>query len=392
MNSIRDRKTVLIVDDTPSNISIIISVLQAHYRTQMATCGRGALDLVGSGHRPDVILLDLMMPDMDGYEVCATLKADPTMRDVPIIFLTASTDALDEIRCFEMGAVDYISKPICPATLLARVKSQLTLTEARRVLLRQNLFLEERDLERTRELWMLQEATIIALASLAETRDNETGNHIRRTQRYVKTLAEELQKQPRFAEQLTDRWTQSLYQSSALHDIGKVGIPDRILLKPGKLTAGEFDIMKTHVHLGRDAIASAEKHLGRESSFLGMASQIAYSHHEKWDGSGYPEGLVGEAIPLSARLMAVADVYDALISKRVYKPAFSHEKAVGIVREGRESHFDPAIVDAFELLSERFRGLAQEWPDSDEEVTRKARLGDFNLADVDASAADSCRC
>ncbi|MBI3929959.1 MAG: response regulator, partial [Armatimonadetes bacterium] len=278
-----DRKTVLIVDDTPSTVSIINSLLCGPYRTQVATNGRAALDLVRSGRRPDLILLDIVMPEMDGYQVCAALKADPATREVPVVFLTASTDAQDEVKGFDAGAADYITKPISPPTLLTRVKTQLTLTEARQFLQQQNRLLEERVLDRTREIGMLQEATIVALASLAETRDNETGNHIRRTQRYVKTLAQELQKQPRFAGVLTDPWIQSLYQSSALHDIGKVGIPDRILLKPGKLTAEEFDIMKTHARLGREAIAAAEMHLVGKSAFLAMAGEIASSHHEKWD-------------------------------------------------------------------------------------------------------------
>lgn len=272
--------------------------------------------------------------------------------------------------------MDFINKPISPPQVLARVRTHLALTEARQGLQEQNLLLEHKVMQRTREILMLQEATIVALASLAETRDNETGNHIRRTQRYVMHLAQELQRQPRFAALLTDPWIQSLYQSSALHDIGKVAIADRILLKPGKLTAEEFDVMKTHARAGRDAIAGAARYLGAKSDFLTMASEIAYSHHEKWDGSGYPEGLRGEAIPLSGRLMAVADVYDALISKRVYKKAFPHDQAVAIIREGRGAHFDPAVVDAFEQLSDNFRLLAEQWPDSDEEVARKARLGD----------------
>lgn len=225
---------------------------------------------------------------------------------------------------------------------------------------------------------MLQEATIVALASLAETRDNETANHVRRTQRYVRILAQELQKQTRFAKFITPEWLESLFRSSALHDIGKVGIPDRILLKPGKLTDAEFEIMKTHSRLGSDAIAAAERHLESSSTFLAMAGEIALSHHEKWDGKGYPLGLSGEDIPLAARLMALADVYDALISKRVYKPAFPHEKAVAIIREGRGNHFDPVLVDAFEQVCEQFRQLALELPDSDEEVERKARASDFS--------------
>lgn len=322
------------------------------------------------------------MPQMDGYEVCRALKKDPRTAEIPVIFLTGSTDTNDEVHGFEAGAVDYITKPISPPVLLARVKTHLMLTEARHLLKEQNQLLESRVEERTRELGMLQEATIVALASLAETRDNETANHVRRTQNYVRLLAQELRKDPDYASVITDSWLDSLYRSSALHDIGKVGIPDRILLKPGKLTPEEFEIMKTHSRLGSDAIAAAERHLGTESSFLAMAGEIALSHHEKWDGSGYPLGLAGEAIPLVARLMALADVYDALISKRVYKAAFSHEKAVSIIREGRGSHFDPRVVDAFEKVLDRFDALARQLPDSDEEVERRARMSDLPSAVV----------
>lgn len=371
------QKTVLIVDDTPSNITVINAVLSGHYRTRVATSGRSALDLVRVGPIPDLILLDVVMPQMDGYEVCRSLKADALTSEIPVIFLTASTEDTDEVLGFDAGAADYITKPINPPVLLARVRTQLQLTEAHQLLIRQNQELESRVEERTREIGMLQEATIVALASLAETRDNETANHVRRTQNYVKLLAQELRKAPAHASVITDSWLESLYRSSALHDIGKVGIPDRILLKPGKLTPEEFDVMKTHSRLGSDAIAAAERHLGTKSSFLAMAGEIALSHHEKWDGTGYPLGLSGESIPLVARLMALADVYDALISKRVYKDAFSHEKAVSIILEGRGKHFDPQVVDAFEKVLDRFAELARQLPDSEEEVERRARLSDL---------------
>ena len=378
MTGADSQKTILIVDDTPSNVTVINALLCGTYRTRVATSGKAALDLLGVGPLPDLVLMDVVMPDMDGYAVCRALQADARTAELPVIFLTASNDVADEVKGFESGAVDYITKPISPPTLLARVKNHLLLTEARRYLRTQNEELERRVGHRTQEIGMLQEATIVALASLAETRDNETANHVRRTQRYVRILAQELQKQTRFAKFITPEWLESLFRSSALHDIGKVGIPDRILLKPGKLTDAEFEIMKTHSRLGSDAIAAAERHLESSSTFLAMAGEIALSHHEKWDGKGYPLGLSGEDIPLAARLMALADVYDALISKRVYKPAFPHEKAVAIIREGRGNHFDPVLVDAFEQVCEQFRQLALELPDSDEEVERKARASDFS--------------
>jgi putative two-component system response regulator len=225
---------------------------------------------------------------------------------------------------------------------------------------------------RGRELAAIQDVTILAMASLAETRDNDTGNHIRRTQNYIKVLAEHLQTHERFRFFLTDKNIDMLYKSAPLHDIGKVGIPDRILLKPGRFEPHEMEIMKTHCKLGRDAIQHAEDQLGLEVEFLKYAKEIAYGHQEKWDGSGYPEGLAGDAIPISARLMAVADVYDALISRRVYKEGMPHEKAVRIIAEGRGTHFDPDIADAFIELADRFNDIAQRFADSDDDLAQKA--------------------
>jgi len=237
----------------------------------------------------------------------------------------------------------------------------------------QNAFLEAEVARRTRQVSVIQDVTIMAMASLAETRDNETGNHIRRTQHYVRLLATELRRLGLDGGALDDDAIELLYKSAPLHDLGKVGIPDAILLKPGKLTPGEFEVMKTHTTLGRDAILAAEKLLDEPNSFLQYAREIAHYHQEKWDGSGYPEGLAGEAIPLSARLMALADVYDALISRRVYKPAFPHDKAVAILRAGRGTHFDPRIVDAFLGVADAFRAIAGRYADSEEDVEANTR-------------------
>lgn len=215
---------------------------------------------------------------------------------------------------------------------------------------------------RTQELNITRDASILGLASLAETRDNETGGHILRTQNYVRALAEKMRENPRYKDELTPEVIELLYKSAPLHDVGKVGIPDNILLKPGKLTDEEFAIMKQHPQIGADALQVAEDQLG-SNSFLKIAREISLTHHEKWDGSGYPNGLSGEAIPLSGRLMAVADVYDALISKRVYKPAFSHEKARDIIVEGKGSHFDPGVVDAFLAIETTFTEIALEFKD-----------------------------
>jgi putative two-component system response regulator len=265
----------------------------------------------------------------------------------------------------ELGAVDYITKPISPPIVLARVKTHLSLKRVQDFLRDQNAFLETEVVKRTVEVSAIQDATIHAMASLAETRDSETGNHIRRTQHYVKALAEKLRFNPRFAYFLNDDKTiEMLFKSAPLHDIGKVGIPDRILLKPGRFEPEEFEIMKTHTTLGRDAIIQAERELGIEMPFLRYAKEIAYSHQEKWDGSGYPEGLSGDDIPISARLMAVGDVYDALISRRVYKDGMAHEEAVRIIGEGKLTHFDPDMVDAFIELQDEFKAIAARFADS----------------------------
>lgn len=368
------RATVLIVDDTPENLALMNGVLSPFYDTKVANNGERALRVAQSAIAPDLVLLDIMMPDIDGYEVCKRLKADARTRDVPVIFLTAKTDVGDEQHGFDVGAVDYIAKPISAAIVLARVRTQLTLKAAADFLRDRNAYLEAEVAKRTHEVQVVQDVSIMAMASLAETRDNETGNHIRRTQNYVRSLATRLSAHPKFAAELTPSTIELLYKSAPLHDIGKVGIPDAILLKPGKLTVEEFEIMKTHTTLGRDAIVAAEKLLDAPSSFLRMAREIATYHQEKWDGSGYPEGLAGDAIPVSARLMAVADVYDALISRRVYKPPFPREKAVAIILEGRGKHFDPDMIDAFIELEAEFHDIAQRFADSEAEVHAKARL------------------
>jgi putative two-component system response regulator len=277
----------------------------------------------------------------------------------------------DEILGLEMGAVDYITKPISPPLVLARVDTQLKVKAAADFLRDQNDFLEQEVQRRTCEVMAIQDVTIHAMASLAETRDNETGNHIRRTQHYIRLLADLLREHPRFRHFLDEDTIRLLFKSAPLHDIGKIGIPDHILLKPGRFTPEEFEIMKTHTTLGRDAIQHAENQLGVKVDFLRLAKEIAYSHQEKWDGSGYPEGLAADDIPISARLMAVADVYDALISRRVYKPGMPHEQAVGIIREGRGSHFDPDICDVFVANAGRFREISERFSDTDQDMAKQ---------------------
>jgi putative two-component system response regulator len=368
----QEQSVVLVIDDTQDNLTLISEVLRDRYRVKVALSGARGLNLAKAATPPDLILLDIMMADMDGYEVLRRLQTDPNTRDIPVIFLTAMSAKEDEKLGLDLGAVDYITKPISPPIVQARVRTHLQLKAARDFLKNQNEYLESEVRRRTREVAAIQEVTIRAMGSLAETRDNETGNHLRRTQGYVKALALKLKDHPRFSEYCTPANIELLYKSAPLHDIGKVGIPDLILLKPGKLTAEEFEIMKTHTTLGRDAIARAEIDLGDEVAFLSIAKEIAYSHQEKWNGTGYPQGLSGDAIPISARFMALADVYDALISRRVYKAPMSHEQALEIIREGRGQHFDPDIVDAcFEIQGE-FRAIAATFADAESDLLREA--------------------
>jgi putative two-component system response regulator len=364
-----EQQTVLIVDDTPENLTLMHGLLRDHYHVKIANNGERALQVAAAEPLPDLILLDVVMPGLGGFEVCQRLKSNAATAHVPVIFLTAKSEIADEQHGFDAGAVDYIVKPISAPIVLARVRTHLKLKAVADFLKDKNAFLKSEVERRTRELQVIQDVTIMAMASLAETRDNETGNHIRRTQNYVRALARKLKGQPKFRDALDNETIEMLYKSAPLHDIGKVGIPDSILLKPGKLTAEEFDIMKTHTTLGRNAIAAAEKLLDAPSSFLRFAREIAHYHQEKWDGSGYPEGLAGDRIPLAARLMALADVYDALISRRVYKPPFPHAKAVAIIKDGRGSHFDPDMVDAFLAIAGEFKAIAERYVDAEDAVS-----------------------
>jgi len=368
----RSHHELLIVDDSPSNLSVLGEVLAPYYAVRAATSGERALRIAQGEPQPDLILLDIMMPDMDGYAVLERLRSDPRTTDIPVIFVTALNSVVDEEKGLVLGASDYITKPFHPAIVLARVRAHLELKEARDWLKDQNQFLEAEVARRMQENLFVQEVSIRALARLAEVRDPETGNHLLRTQNYVRTLATRLRDHVRFSHLMTPSYIDLLAKSAPLHDIGKVGIPDSILLKPGKLTPEEWVIMKTHAKLGSDAIESAERDAERPIDFLAVAKEIAHRHHEKWDGSGYPDGLAGDEIPISARLMALADVFDALISRRVYKEPFTLEKATAIIMEGRGSHFDPDVVDAFLVERETFQAIAARYVDTDEELARKA--------------------
>jgi putative two-component system response regulator len=358
--------TVLIVDDQALNLAVMADLLEHDYLIRSADCGARALQAAVVLPLPDLILLDVMMPDMDGYAVLQRLRADPVTAGIPVIFVTGMDSEEDEERGFALGAVDYITKPIRPAIVDARVRAHIALKRATDTLRRQNEGLEAEVQRRMNENQIVQDVAMRALASLAETRDNETGNHIRRTQAYVDILARTLAEAPEYQILRQGDIIDILVKAAPLHDIGKVGIPDHILNKPGPLTPDEWRIMKTHTVIGSDAIEHSLE--GEENhaplAFLHVAMDIAHSHHEKWDGSGYPAGLKGIEIPLAARLMAVADVFDALISERVYKRAFSHDEAARIIRDGRGTHFEPNLVDAFDARFDEFCAIANRYKEA----------------------------
>jgi putative two-component system response regulator len=359
------KATILIVDSTSDNLVLMKELLHGRYHVKLAATGADALRLAQMAPRPDLILLDATLPDMDAQHLLRELRGDFLNEDIPVIFLTAEGEPADERRAFREGASDVIVKPINVEPLKARVALHLELKSLRATHKNRDSQLDYLVAERTREAVRMQDATILAMATLAESRDPSTGNHLRRTQLLFTALARELRFHARFSLELSDETIALMSKAAPLHDIGKVAIPDAILMKPGRLTADEFNVMKLHTVHGRDAIAGVEKTLGGSNPFLRYAREITYSHQEKWDGTGYPEGMRGEQIPLAARLMAVADVYDALISKRVYKPAFTHETAVELIRQGRGEHFDPDIVDAMLVIEEQFRAIGAEFPDAD---------------------------
>lgn len=366
-----EKALILVADDQPENLFILEELLHDSYRVQTFSDGRQVLAFLQAGQRPDLMLLDVVMPGADGFEVCRRVKANPATKDIPVIFITSLESDTDEEYGLSLGAEDFVHKPFSPAVVMARVRNHLALARANRELRSRNEDLERLVEERTREIVRRgqqiiasQGATIGAFCALAEARDGETGNHIRRTQHYMGVLAGKLSSHPRFSAFLDEETIQWMFKCAPLHDIGKVAIPDSILQKPGRFTPEEWVIMQRHAQYGRDAIARAAEELhGEEGAFLRHAMEIAWGHHERWDGSGYPRRLAGDAIPISARLMAIADVYDALISRRVYKRPFSHDEAVAMIAAGRASHFDPDMVDAFLDIQENFLAISQRYSD-----------------------------
>ncbi len=343
-----EKYTVLVVDDTPSNIDVISGVLSKEYNVKAATNGMKALSLAES-NPPDIILLDIMLPEMDGFEICSLLKDNPKTKNIPIIFVTAMNDLTDEAHGFELGAVDYITKPISPPILLARVKTHLQLYD-------QNKALEKKVLQRTLELNESQLQIIRRLGLAAEYRDNETGMHVIRMSYYCKIIAH--------AYGMSDEDTNLILNAAPMHDVGKIGIPDSILLKPERLNDEERAIMMKHCEFGARIIGEHDNNL------LQMAQSVALSHHEKWDGSGYPHRLKGDAIPLVGRIAAVADVFDALISERPYKKAWPTEKALNHIRRESGKHFDPKLVAIFFDQFDKIQVIMEEHADTDEEITR----------------------
>ncbi len=343
--------TILLVDDEPTNLRLLQTMLRAEgYTTINAERGVEALALAETD-RPDIILLDIMMPDLDGFEVARRLKENPNTRNIPIIMTTALDDRSSRLKALEMGAEEFLSKPVDRAELSIRVKNLLRLKEYADFLANHNQILEEQVAVRTEQLSESYRETIYTMTLAAEYKDEETGLHVTRISYYCRALAEFMGMDAQFCE--------CIFYASPMHDIGKIGIPDHILLKPGAFQPDEWEIMKTHARLGAKILARGH------SPYLRMGAEIALNHHERWDGGGYPNGIGGEEIPLTARLMNIGDQYDALRSKRPYKPAFDHDKVLQIITEGdgrtMPGHFDPEVLAAFKACTEVFRGIYAEY-------------------------------
>jgi putative two-component system response regulator len=367
------REIILVVDDNPVNRALLEATLEGRdYRLLSAHDGPSAL-AVAVEALPDLILLDIRMPGMDGYEVCRRLKSNPVTKNIPVIFLSGLAETQDKVKAFALGAVDYITKPFPAEEVMARVKTHLTLRclqrrleDANSALRALNRDLEMKVEERSRQLLRSRDAIIFAMAKMTEARDDATGHHLDRICRYVEILARELAKTD---PTITESWIETVVKTAALHDIGKVGIPDGILLKKGNLTPQEREIMENHPAIGGDTLLELRDEMDGGGPFLSRAIEITLGHHEKWDGSGYPFGMKGEAIALSARLVAVADVYDALVSERIYKPGLTHEEACRYIEAGSGTHFDPRVVEAFLAREAEFQEIAASLGDPVETMT-----------------------
>jgi putative two-component system response regulator len=355
-------KSVLIVDDAPENLRLLAAVLKRGGLVHRpVTSGRLAIE-AAVADPPDLVLLDVRMPDMSGFDVCRWFKQDERLRSIPVVFISGLAGTDDKVEAFRVGGVDYVSKPFQEEEVLARIKTHLHLRRLQVELTSHNLQLEQRIADQVKAVTASQLATIFALAKLAEARDDDTGQHIERVQTFARILAEQMREMRLHAATLSTAFIDNLYQTASLHDIGKVGTPDAVLLKPGKLSTVEFAEMKKHSALGGNTLAAVLKR-HPENQFLRMGVDVARSHHEKWDGTGYPDGLKGEAIPLAARVVALADFYDALTSKRCYRPAYDHEDTCRMIEEGRGTHFDPDVVTASKAQECQFKRIRQEMQD-----------------------------
>ncbi len=351
------RKTIYLVDDSATTLIMGKNALSGRFDVFTIHSGTKLLEMMDK-KKPNLILLDIEMPDMDGYEVIRRLKADPETEDVPVIFLTGRADTKDELKAFFLGAIDYITKPFSPLLLIKRVEIHLLVEDQKSELKEFNENLLEMVEAKTNTVLSLQNSILRTVAELVEYRDDITGQHIERTQNYIRVLIDALMESELYREEMASWNVEFLLQSSQLHDVGKITIKDSILQKPAKLSAEEFDEMKKHTTSGVRILENIQK-TTNETTFLEHAKIFAGTHHEKWDGSGYPTGLLGGDIPLQGRLMAVADVYDALISERPYKRPFSHEDAVQIIRSGKGTHFDPTLVDVFLRHEDDFKEISR---------------------------------
>ncbi|MDR2143407.1 MAG: response regulator [Treponema sp.] len=351
------RQTIFLVDDNMANLTAGKAMLKEHYDVFSIPSGArlfGVLEKV----TPDLILLDIEMPEMDGYGALKKLRAEKKTRDIPVIFLTARNDPGSELEGLSLGAIDYISKPFSPPLLLKRIENHLLMRSQQTALKDYNDNLQQMVQKRTRQVQELQNSILNTVTEMVEFRDDVTGGHIERTQNYLKLLVDKLLSEKVYWEEVSAWNLEFLVPSAQLHDVGKIAISDAILNKPGKLTPEEFEIMKKHASIGEKAIEDIMKK-NSENDFLCHAKIFAGTHHEKWDGSGYPRGLKNSIIPLQGRLMAIADVYDALIAARPYKQPMDPRDAERIIVEGREKHFDPALVELFQDLAPRFAGIAE---------------------------------
>ncbi|ERI53878.1 response regulator [Pseudomonas sp. AOB-7] len=359
-----EQEMILVVDDTPDNLQLISELLIDRYRVKVANNGAKALRIAQGSPAPDLILLDIMMPEMDGYEVCRRLKADPQTRDIPLIFLTAKSEVADEQLGFDLGAADYITKPISPPIVLARVKAQLQLKAATDYLRDKSEYLELEVKRRTRDIQKLQDVTIEAMASLALMRDNPRSRHLQRIERYMTCLAKALaRQQPALSGELDAERIAQLGRSAMLHVLGRLTLPDRVLLSHGEPNEADLRLLQEGVTAGRDALERAERKLGGSAGFLCDAKDIVYGQHERWDGKGYPQGLHGEQIPLSARLMALIGHFEELTCQHPYLPRISPAQAVTQIGAASGTRFDPMVVLAFVEATPQFIRIAESLAD-----------------------------